>query len=232
MHERTWNPWRTTLLTTFVVLVCAAPARADLQREVYDTLGIKVGRVLSGTVIAATVIPGPDKQVVSMTTMMTGKREHEDAVNVRLDVLERVGEKLVSRFSRDFGSELGGAIGQGDVQLVDLDRDGAQEIIVSYEDLRSPLIERRVGEVIVHEEAGFRTAWSGPLEYDATRAARDVPAERRDRFVREIDLVETLRTRGITLFINKTVIAVAGERLPEPKQVQETFPLREAPSGW
>jgi hypothetical protein len=28
------------------------------------------------------------------------------------------------------------------------------------------------------------------------------------------------------------VIAVAGERLPEPKIVDETFPLRQAPRDW
>ena len=53
-----------------------------------------------------------------------------------------------------------------------------------------------------------------------------VPVERRDHFVRELDLVSTLRTRGVTLFFNKTMIAVAGERLVEPKVVEETFPLR------
>jgi hypothetical protein len=223
---------RNLLLLLLLVALSPGLAHADLQADVYKTLGVKVGQVLSGTVMSATVVPGSDKQVVAMITLMTGKRERSDAVNVRLDVLERVGEELVPRFHRDLGAELGGAIGQGDLQLVDLDRDGAQEIVISYEDLRSPVIEQRIGEVIIHDEGGFRTAWSGPLSYDATKAAREVPTERRDRFVRELDIRETLRTRGITLFFNKTVIAVAGERLPEPKQVQETFPLRDAPTEW
>jgi hypothetical protein len=41
-----------------------------------------------------------------------------------------------------------------------------------------------------------------------------------------LDLGNTRRTKGITLFITKTMITVAGERLPQPKQVQETFPLK------
>ena len=64
----------------------------------------------------------------------------------------------------------------------------------------------------------------------AVGVARDVPKERRDRFTREFDWGGTIRTRGLTLFMSKKVIAVAGQRLDEPKLVQETFPLREAPS--
>jgi hypothetical protein len=64
------------------------------------------------------------------------------------------------------------------------------------------------------------------LAYDATRAAREIPVERRDRYMRELDIVKTLRTRGVTLYVRKYVIAVAGERLPKPKTVEETFPLR------
>ena len=57
-----------------------------------------------------------------------------------------------------------------------------------------------------------------------------MPVERRDHFIRELDLISTLRTRGVTLFFNKTMIAVAGERLAEPKVVEETFPLRKRPN--
>ena len=41
-----------------------------------------------------------------------------------------------------------------------------------------------------------------------------------------------MRTRGATLFFKKKVIAVAGEQLPEPRVVEETFELRGEPSGW
>jgi len=122
----------------------------------------------------------------------------------------------------------GGLGGGGELQLIDLDRDGVNEIIASFQSFLDPLIEQRLAEVIVNDDGTFRTAWSGALDYDATRAARDVPRERRDRFNREIDFASTLRTRGITLFMNKQMIAVAGERLDQPKVVQETFPLRPA----
>ena len=80
--------------------------------------------------------------------------------------------------------------------------------------------------MILFDGDGFHTGWTGPMEYDATRAARDVPLERRDRFRRRFDFEKTMRSRGMTLFIRKEMIAVAGERLQTPQIVEETFPLR------
>ena len=213
------------------LLVLGVPAaRADRAADVYRAMGIRAADVLTGTILTGKLLPGANKQVVTVTTYFTGSRDRQDAVNVRLDVFERAGEALARVYGRDFGSVSGGPVGAGELQLIDLDLDGLQEIIVSYESFLDPLIEQRLAEVIVHERGGFRTAWSGPIEYDATRAARSVPVERRDRFRREIDFGKTMRTRGITLFLDKQMIAVAGERLEQPKVVQETFPLRPAES--
>src|SRR5262245_51863570 len=213
----------------WLVLLAATAARADSAAEAYRAMGIKPAEVLNGTVLTAKVVPGPEKQVVAVTTYFTGSQERNDAVSVRLDVFNRSGDELTPFFSRNFGKEVGGPVGDGELQLIDLDLDGVNEIITSYSSFEDPLIDQRVGEVIVCDPGGFRTAWSGPLVYDATRAARTVPSERRDRFERVIDFPKTLRTRGITLFVSKRVIAVAGERLPQPQVVQETFPLRTPP---
>jgi hypothetical protein len=222
---------RKRLFPVFAILVTLSlvfiPARADTSREAYRAMGIQPADVLSGTVLSATVLPGDDtKQVVTVTTYFTGKRGNDEAVSVRLDVFRRGANELVRVYGRDFGEENGGLVGRGELQLIDLDVDGVNEIIVSYESFVDRLIEQRVGEVIINENGNFRTAWSGALDYDATRAAREVPRERRDRFHREFDFGNTMRTRGVTLFMNKQMIAVAGERLPQPKTVVETFPLR------
>jgi hypothetical protein len=216
-----------------LALAPLGPASADSAGiQAYRAMGLRVGDVLSGTTLSARILPGDEKQVVTVVTFFTGQRDQAGAVNVRLEVFRREGDRLVSAYSRDLGRERGGYVGQGDLQLVDLDRDGRSEIVLTYDDLRHPLIQQRIGEVIVHDEPGFRTAWTGPVKYDATKAAREVPAERRDRYERELDVAATLRSQGVTLFFNKTVIAVAGERLTEPKVVQETFPLRPAPGEW
>jgi hypothetical protein len=214
------------LLLLALALAASARAGADTAAEAYGAMGIASGDVLSGSVLTARVLPGEAKQVVAMVTYLTGKKDEAGAVNVRLEVFRRDGGALVSLYSRDYGKESGGFVGRGEVELVDLDADGAAEIVSYYDLLPNPLVQRRVGEVIVRESSGFRVAWSGDVEYDATRAARDVPAERRDRFVRKLDPGATLKTRGITLFMKKKVIAVAGERLTEPTEIVETFPLR------
>lgn len=207
-------------------LVVTGAPRADTALDAYRAIGLEPQSVLTGTVLNARVLPGPEKQVVSVVTHFTGKRDKSDAVNVRLDVFQRRGEALIPIFTRDLGAENGGYVGRGDLQLVDLDSDGISEIVLSFDSHADPLIDQRLSEVLMHHPDGFATVWSGPVEYDATRAAREVPAERRDRYRREIDFSATLGSHGASLVFKKTVIAVAGERLPQPTVVSETFPLR------
>lgn len=214
------------LLLTALLLTVQRASAAEGAAAAYEAMRIPARDVLTGTVLTSQVTPGGAKQVVGLATYFTGKRDDAGAVNVRLEVLRTEGEHLAPIYSRDFGKENGGYVGRGDLQLVDLDGDGVNEIVVSYDSVRDRLIEERRGEVIVYEPAGFRTVWSGLLGYDATRAAREVPNDRRDRYTRELDISGTLRTRGLMLIFTKTVIAVAGERLPQPKVSQESFPLR------
>ena len=214
-----------------VSLVATAPGQAETASEAYRAMGLRIGDVLAGTTLISRVVPGEAKQLVCITTYFTGRKDKASAVNVRLDVFNIAAGQLVSIWTRDFGAERGGFVGDGNLQLVDLDRDGINEIIVSFDSFDKPLIEQTLAEVIVYEDGMFRTAWAGAVAYDATRAAREVPLERRDRYRRDFDFVNTLRTHGVTLFIDKRVIAVAGEMLPQAKIVQETFPLRPRPNG-
>ena len=200
--------------------------RADTATKVYKAMGLETRDILASTVLTAPVTGSGTKQVICVATYFTGKKDKANAVNVRLEIFEQKGETLSPIYSRDFGRELGGFIADGNLEMLDLDRDGAQEIIVSFDSFKEPLIEQRLAEVILHGDSGFLTAWAGPMEYDATKAARDVPVERRDRFRRRFDFEKTLRSRGSTLFISKYMIAVAGERLATPKIVEEAFPLR------
>jgi hypothetical protein len=217
---------RSVAICCAALLLAGAGARADTAADAYRAMGIRPAEVLTGTVLSGRVVPSPDKQVVAVTTYFTGKQDPDGAVNVRLDVFHRrEGGALVPIYTRDFGAESGGGVGDGNLQLVDLDGNGRSDIIVSYKSFDEPLIEQRIGEVIVHGSAGFHTVWTGPFEYDSTRAARDVPAERRDRYRREIDIPRTLGEHGQALHFTKEVIAVAGERLPEPKVVHESFPF-------
>ncbi len=227
---RVLAPSAVLLLSVCLPLV-AAPKISATGVDAYAALGVKTKKVLTATTINSNVLPGEDaKQVVSIVTYMTGRKTREDAVNVRFGVFRDLGEgKLAAVYTQDLGEFSGGIVGDGDLQLIDLDLDGTSELIVFYDDFSDPLIEQRKAVVYMYEDGAFVPRWSGPVEYDATKKVRDFPEERRDRFVREIDLANTMRTRGITLFFEKRMIAVAGEKLSQPKVVSETFPLRAKP---
>jgi len=215
---------RTFACVLFGIVLFTLPVSAGV--EAYAVMGIDKGKVISATLTTARVLPGDDKQLVCLVAYLSGKREKNAAVKLRLAVLRVSEGSYTMVWEQDFSAKYGGSVGEGNLELLDLDRDGQSEIIVSFDLFSDPLIRQRLGEVIVWEQDGFKTAWSGLFEYDATKAVRDVPVERRDHFIRELDLISTLRTRGVTLFFNKTMIAVAGQRLAEPKVVEETFPLR------
>jgi hypothetical protein len=224
------NHVRIALLVSMVLLVAPVAVEAQQGTKAYKALGLKPQAVLTGTVVKARVLPSNQEQVICIATYLTGKGDKGDAVNVRLGVFDNFGEGLVTLYTRDFGKDEEGYVANGDLLVMDIDRDGISEIIVSFDDYSDPLIEQRLAEIILHDGQKLDTAWSGLVEYDATKAARDVPVERRDRFVRDFDWSNTMRTRGATLFLKKKVIAVAGERLPEPRVVEETFDLRGKPS--
>jgi hypothetical protein len=221
------------LLAALGIVAGLSPVHAEpVSKDVYRLMGLKEKDTLSPTILTSRVLPGsPDtpKQLVALVTYMTGKRDEAGAVNVRLEVFRRDGDALQSIYARDFGNENGGYVGRGDLELVDLDGDGINEIIVSYDSYKDPLVTERRAEVLLQGGGGFATGWTGPVDYDATKAVRTVPAERRDRYTRALDIPATLKTRGVTLMVKKTVLAVAGERLDQPRILQETFPLRSAP---
>lgn len=216
---------RSLLATAVAIAMTSCAAVAQEQFRIYRALDIDVEDVMTGTLLSGEVMPGGEKHTVVIVTYFTGKKERSDAVNVRLVVLHGPAgsEKIV--YDRDIGDERGGFVGRGEVELFDFDRDGLKEIVFSYDDYGDKLIAVRMGEILIWKDGRFEAAWADILSYDATRDARQVPAERRDHWAREIDYRETMRTRGITLFMNRKVMAVAGEALPQPKVIQEMFPL-------
>jgi hypothetical protein len=218
------------LLRSFVAAAAfaaaATSAHADTAADVYQQLGIKTKDVMNSSVVTAKVLPGDAKQVVSVLTYLTGKKGEDNALGVRLDIFRQEGPKLVPVYSLDASQENGGYVGRGEFALLDLDGDGVNEVGLYYDNLKNNLIQDRRLDVILFDGGNFGVAWSGSVSYDATKAVRDVPQDRRDRYLRKLDFSNTRRTKGVTLFMTKTVISVAGDRLPQPKQVQETFPLK------
>ncbi len=214
-----------TIFTT-VLVASISLLRADTAADVYKQMGVRVQDVMNSSVATARVLPGDAKQAVAVVTYLTGKKDEAGALGVRLAVYRTEGRKLVPVYELDAGQENGGYVGRGEVALLDLDGDGVNEIGFYYDNLKNGVIQDRRLDVIMYDGTAFRVAWTGSVNYDATKAVRDVPQDRRDRYQRNLDFSNTRRTKGVTLFMTKTMISVAGERLPQPKQVQETFPLK------
>ena len=217
---------RKMAVTAVLVAALGGSARADTAFDVYKQLGIKAKDVMNSSVTTAKVLPGDAKQIVAVVTYLTGKKDENDALDVILAVYRQEGKDLVPLYTRDAAKENGGFVGRGEMALLDLDGDGVNEIGLYYDNLKNSLIQERRLEVILHDDTGFRVGWTGAVNYDATKAVRDVPQDRRDRYMRKLDFANTRRTKGVTLFMTKTMIAIAGERLPQPREVQETFPLK------
>jgi hypothetical protein len=214
------------LMAVFIAVAASGAVLGDQATEVYEQMGLKAKDVMNSSVITAKVLPGDAKQVVGVVTFLTGKKAEDEALGVKLEVYRQEGKELTRVYTLDAARENGGSVGRGEIALLDLDGDGVNEIGFYYDNMKNALIQERRLDVIRFDEGVFRVAWTGAVNYDATKAVREIPAERRDRFMRKLDFANTRRTKGVTLFMTKTVIAVAGERLPQPKEVQETFPLK------
>jgi hypothetical protein len=204
----------------------ATAAHADTAADVFQQMGIKATDVMNSSVATAKVLPGDAKQVVAVVTYLTGKKDEANALGVKLEIYRQEGTSLSRVYTMDASKDNGGPVGRGEVALLDLDGDGLSEIGFYYDNLKNGLIQERRLDVIVFDEGVFRVAWNGAVNYDATKAVREIPVERRDRYMRKLDFANTRRTKGVTLFMTKTMISVAGERLAQPKDVQETFPLK------
>jgi len=134
---------RIIFVLSVALLAAAGAVEAQQGAKAYKALGLKPQDVLTGTVLKSRVLPSEEEQVVCIATYLTGKGEKADAVNVRLGVFDTFGEGLVTLYARDFGEDLGGYVANGDLLVMDIDRNGVNEIIVSFDDFSDPLIQQR-----------------------------------------------------------------------------------------
>ena len=114
---------RQSIMAAMVLIVALTTAflpglvQAASIAEVCKALDLKEKDVMFGSVLSSKVLEGGGKQVVAITTYLTGKNERATAVNVRLDIFRVTGKKLEPVWSRDYGREYAGNVGRG--ELVD-----------------------------------------------------------------------------------------------------------------
>src|SRR5262245_58717507 len=98
-----------------MLLAATRAAGADTAALVYKAMKLDTAQVLTGSVLAARVVPGEAKQVVAVVTYMTGKKDKADAVNVAFEVFSSSNDTLTSIYSMNLGAENGGNVGQGNL---------------------------------------------------------------------------------------------------------------------
>ena len=102
-------------------LVSVSALRADVSIRAYKALGLEVADVLTGTVFQVQVRPDAGKEIIAVVTAFSGKKQNDQAVEVHFVIFRETDDALEKVYHRQFREEAGGAVAQGELQLLDFD---------------------------------------------------------------------------------------------------------------
>ncbi|RMG48473.1 MAG: hypothetical protein D6718_01685 [Acidobacteria bacterium] len=170
-----------------------------------------------------------------LVNAMTGEQDPARASEVVVGITapdegDRRGALL---WSRHVMSETGRPAHDGELTVVDLDGDGRQELILTWDRSLSPKRIDRWAEIYATEQLRQpRKIWEGAWERDTRRDPR-TPAAEREWFRREIDYRATRKAAGRAVVFVKRIGMAAGKAVDPPKGVQERVDvaLRRPPRG-
>jgi len=179
--------------------------------KVYTTTSMNVGPNLSAT----------------LTEYFTGEKNERTAMNILLGihVSEEGRRRLVA--SRDYNAAAGGYVSRGSLELIDLDRDGIKELLVTYHHHEQPGTTRIDMDVLRLATDKLVLLWTGPVRVNTAAPSAGVAPSDRDQFVREIDYARTTASGGRKICFAKTVGVAAGAVLDPPRVLNEEIPLAE-----
>lgn len=186
-------------------------------------------KVPKKAVLVTTTIELGDEHSATITEFFTGDKSEKTGINILVGIHRAEGDGRSLLSARDYNAEAGGYASRGSLEVVDLDRDGVKEILVTYHH------HERVGEtridldVLRIEDGKLVLAWTGPVRVDTTSSALALPGAERERFVREIGYLRTAADQGRKIHFSKTVSVAAGVALDPPRVLAEEFDLARAP---
>ncbi len=160
---------------------------------------------------------------------ITGDKSEKTAINLLLGLYRVEGEKRTLLSSRDYNADAGGFVSRGSLQVIDLDRDGVNEILLEYHHNEQPGSTRVDLDIMRVVEGRLVSVWNGPVRVDTTSPSLDLPPSERERFVRELDLGRTAAMQGRKLCFTKTVSVAAGATLDPPRAMPEEVGFAPAP---
>lgn len=190
----------------------AAPPRDPLEvpkSAVLVTTTMQAGAGLSAT----------------LTEFFTGDKSEKTGINLLLGLYRTDGGRKELVAARDYNAQGGGFVSRGSLEVVDLDRDGVNEILVNYHKEEKPGMTRIDLDVLKVAPAGLVLAWSGPVRVDTAGASSPFAAAERERFSREIGYLRTAAAEGRKIYFTKTVSVAAGIVLDPPRVLEEELDL-------
>ncbi len=207
---------RTPAIFTAMLLGCTGlSVLAGLPRDPRD-----VPRVAELTVTrTVTDLDGDGRREgVLLVVALTGEKDPARATEVLLGTWDAEGgEKGELLWSRHVAAETGQPAHDGEMEILDLDGDGRQEIVLSWDrGLRRGLVDRWAEIWTFPDPRRPVKVWEGPWGRD-TRLDRETPADRKESFEREIDYGATRAARGRAIVFRDTWRMIAGKALDPPR---------------
>ena len=188
-------------------------------------------KVPRGSVLVTTTIDAGGSLSATLTEYFTGERKEKTAINLLLGLYRVDGQDRILLASRDYNAEAGGEASRGSLEIVDLDRDGTNEILVNYHHQERVGTTRIDLDVLRLRTGRLVLAWSGPLRVDTSNPEAKLPAAERERFTREIGYLRTAAAAGSKIYFKKTVAVAAGVAFDPPRVVDEEFDLAGLPAS-
>ena len=213
---RQWTVGWIALLTSFGCALGPALAAGAGQ----DPLKLPRKDILTVTTINA----GPGLSA-TLSEFFTGDKTEKSGVNLLLGLHAVNGDDLKLLTTRDYNAEAGGFVSRGSLQVIDLDRDGTNEVLVEYHHKETPGSIRVDLDVLKIDGNRLTLRWSGPVRVDTSNPSLRVSPSEREKFVREIDFARTAQAHGDRICFQKTVSMAAGAAIVPPKTLDEELPM-------
>ncbi|GEM_PF-4246593 len=229
---------RTVFLLVLLLAFLAGGASARQERRLpRDPRAVPQGAILTKTTVRADLDGDGRSEGLVLVNALTGSKSSAQATEVIFGVVSLGGSQAGRGdgeliWVRHLMSETGKPARNGEMMSLDLDGDGAWEVILTWD--RSEVADEvnRWAEIYaVDEVRAPRKVWEGPWERDNRRSAKTGSAET-FWFQREVDFGATRRAAGRRIVFRKVQRVLAGQSLNPPEVVVETADVRLRPRGW
>jgi hypothetical protein len=214
------RPARTFVRLAVGAILIAAATRSAPAASASDPLKIPRKDILTITTINA----GPSLSA-TLAEFFTGDKSEKSGVDLLLGLHAVSGDERKLLAVRDYNAEVGGYVSRGSLQVIDLDRDGTNEILVEYHHKENPGSIRIDLDVLKVAADRLVLRWSGPIRVDTTSPSLGLSPADREKFVREIDFECTAEAHGDKICFQKTVSVAAGASIVPPRMLPEQIPL-------